>query len=111
MRLFHLVSALILFGSTETARAVDYVQCEAMRAVYIRLDTQRKNAVEAARYAACKDLEASSVPIGKYVECMKGLPTDIQPNPTRWPDKVEDEYKRQINAVVSDMEKAKCLFY
>jgi hypothetical protein len=108
-RSFQLLPALILFLGVETVRAVDYVQCEAMRTVFVRLDIQRKEAVKAAKYAACKDLEASGVPIGKYVQCMDGKPTDIQPDPTKWPQKVESDYIKQMDRVLSDMKKAKCV--
>lgn len=91
------------------AHAVDYAQCEAMRKVAIRLQYQKAEAVKDAKKTACMDLTAVDVPIGKYVACMNGQPTDLQPNPTKGPSVIEADYDRKLARVIGDMKKGGCV--
>ena len=106
MKRLFLLSFLVLMPA---AHAVDYAQCEAMRTVAIRLARQKAEAVKNAKDVACRDLLAVEVPIGKHVACMNGQPTDLQPNPTKWPLEVEASYDKKLMRVMGDMEKGGCV--
>ena len=102
-----LLAAFVL--GMPAAQAVDYAQCEAMRTVVVRLANQKEQALKAAKKYACRELLAVDVPIGKYVACMNGEPTDLQPNPTKGPSVIEADYDRKLARVIGDMKKGGCV--
>ena len=103
MKRFLLLLPLVI---TPAAQAVDYVQCEAMRKTFTRLEDQKHQAVQEAKRTVC--VLTAEVPIKKWLSCLEGQPTDLHPNPAKWPREVQWGYDKKLMRVALDMQKARC---